>query len=202
MNQYFTNNENLKSNIKTIQFTIFDETYILYSDNGVFSKDGVDFGTRLLLETLLMNEMQGKVLDVGCGYGPIGLTIKKRTNCQVDMVDVNQRALHLTEKSAVKNNLIVNVYKSDAYENVEGIYDFIITNPPIRAGKKKVYEILIGAYGYLTDNGALWFVMRKDQGVKSTLKDLENYYNLSIKSRKKGFFVICATKKEKIVDNA
>jgi len=202
VNQYFTNNENLKSNIKTIQFTIFDETYILYSDNGVFSKDGVDFGTRLLLETLLMNEMQGKVLDVGCGYGPIGLTIKKRTNCQVDMVDVNQRALHLTEKSAVKNNLIVNVYKSDAYENVEGIYDFIITNPPIRAGKKKVYEILIGAYGYLTDNGALWFVMRKDQGVKSTLKDLENYYNLSIKSRKKGFFVICATKKEKIVDNA
>jgi len=202
VNQYFTNNENLKSDIKTIQFNIFDETYFLYSDNGVFSKDGVDYGTRLLLETLPMSNMKGKVLDVGCGYGPIGLTVKRRTNCEVDMVDVNLRALHLTELSATKNKLNVNVYESDAYTNVEGTYNCIITNPPIRAGKKKVYEILIGAYDYLKNDGSLWFVMRKDQGVKSTLKDIENYYNLSIESKKKGFFVVCATKKVKSVDKA
>jgi 16S rRNA (guanine1207-N2)-methyltransferase len=103
--------------------------------------------------------------------------------------------------SAAKNKLDVNVYESDAYINVEGTYNYIVTNPPIRAGKKKVYEILINAYEFLEDDGSLWFVMRKDQGVKSTLKDIENYYNLSIESKKKGFFVVCAKKKLKIVDN-
>jgi 16S rRNA (guanine1207-N2)-methyltransferase len=114
---------------------------------------------------------------------------------------VNLRALHLAQMSADKNKLNVNIYESDAYANVKGKYDYIITNPPIRAGKKKVYEILINARDFLKDDGALWFVMRKDQGVNSTLKDIEKYYKLSIKSKKKGFFVVCATKGSKNVDN-
>jgi 16S rRNA (guanine1207-N2)-methyltransferase len=145
VNHYFTNNNDLKSEMHIMQVNILDKTYSLYTDNGVFSKDGIDFGTRLLIETLPIGELHGNVLDVGCGYGPIGLTIKNETDCNIDMVDVNLRALHLAKLSASKNKFDVNIFESDAYANVGGVYDYIITNPPIRAGKKKVYEILIGA---------------------------------------------------------
>jgi 16S rRNA (guanine1207-N2)-methyltransferase len=201
MNHYFTNNHNLKSNMQIMNINIFDKTYPLYTDNGVFAKSGLDYGTRLLLETLPLNKMIGSVLDVGCGYGPIGIIIKKETDCSVDMIDINLRALHLTKMSAKENKVNVNVFESDAYANVDRRYDYIITNPPIRAGKKKVYEILIGAQRSLNDNGELWFVMRKDQGVKSMLVDIEKYYNVDIKDRNKGFFVVCTTKKLKSVDS-
>lgn len=202
MNQYFTNNEDLKSNLHIIQVNILDKTYSLYTDNGVFSKTGLDFGTRVLIEALPFSKMKGSVLDIGCGYGPIGLSIKKETGCEVDMIDVNLRAIYLAQLSADKNKLDVNIYESDAYANVKGSYDYIITNPPIRAGKKKVYEFLIGAQDHLKEGGELWFVMRKNQGVKSTLYDIGKYYNLSIKSKKKGFFVVCAIKGAKNVDKA
>jgi 16S rRNA (guanine1207-N2)-methyltransferase len=184
-----------------MNINIFNKTYPLYTDNGVFAKNGLDYGTRLLLETLPINEIHGNVLDVGCGYGPIGIIINKETNCSVDMIDVNLRALHLTKLSAKENKADVNVFESDAYINVNRKYDYIVTNPPIRAGKKKVYEILLGAYEHLNDNGELWFVMRKDQGVKSTLVDIGNYYDVNIKDKNKGFFVVCATKRIKSVDN-
>lgn len=202
MDHYFTNNQNLKSDIKNISFSIFDKDYSLYTDNGVFSKSSLDFGTRLLLESLPIKEFNGRALDVGCGYGPIGLTVKNETNCEMEMVDVNLRAIHLAKMSASKYKLDVKIYESDAYSNVSGKFRYILTNPPIRAGKKKVYEILIGAHNFMEDDGELWFVMRKDQGVKSTLSELEKYYNLSIKSKKKGFFVVKATKDLKNVDNA
>jgi 16S rRNA (guanine1207-N2)-methyltransferase len=201
MDHYFTNNQNLKSDMHIMAINIFDKVYSLYTDNGVFSKSGLDFGTRLLIETLPLEKMNGDVLDVGCGYGPIGIIVSKETNCNVDMIDVNLRALHLAKLSARQNKVDVNIFESDAYANVKSKYDYIITNPPIRAGKKKVYEILISANDHLKDNGSLWFVMRKDQGVKSTIEDIEKYYNFDVVDKKKGFFIICATKKTKSVDN-
>lgn len=201
MSHYFINDYSIKSNLVKNIIKVNDVEYALYTDNGVFSKNGLDFGTRLLIETLPLNMMRGNVLDVGCGYGSIGLIIKHETDCEVDMVDINLRALHLTKMNATENKLNVNIYESDAYGRVRGLYDYIVTNPPIRAGKKKVYEILFGAKDFLKENGELWFVMRKDQGVKSTLSEMEKDYNVSIKNKNKGFFVVCATKHEKIVDN-
>jgi len=85
----------------------------------------------------------------------------------------------------------VRVIKSDAYENVNGMYDFVITNPPIRAGKKVVYKILFGAFEYLNDNGELWFVMRKNHGALSAIKDLENEgYKCEVVNKEKGFFIV------------
>jgi 16S rRNA (guanine1207-N2)-methyltransferase len=201
MNHYFTNDNNLKSNMHLMEIKIFDKVYSLYTDNGVFSKNGLDFGTRFLLEKLPIDNMNGNILDVGCGYGPIGIILKKETNCSVDMVDINLRALHLAKLSAKQNKIDVNVFESDAYRNVNDKYDYIITNPPIRAGKKKVYEILIGASEFLKDNGELWFVIRKDQGAKSTLLDISKYYNVNLVDKKNGFFIVCATKLLKNVDN-
>lgn len=202
MNHYFTNEENLKSNIHLLEIYIRDKRYLLYSDNGVFSKKGLDFGTKVLIDALPFNKITGDVLDVGCGYGPIGLCVKNETSSNVDMIDVNLRALHLSKMNAKKNNLDVNIFESDAYSNVNKKYDYIFTNPPIRAGKKKLYEILRGAYAYLKDNGEMWFVIRKNQGANSAIRDISDLYNVELKSKVKDYFVLCATKKNKDVDNA
>ena len=192
MSHYFTNDE-VKEEKKLIDIYVKEKTYKFYTNAGVFSKEKIDFGTKTLLESI--DNLDGKVLDVGCGYGPIGIILASLFNCHVDMVDVNERAIELSKKNAELNNIKnVNVYLSDAYSNVSGLYDYIITNPPIRAGKSKVYEILFGAYDHLKDSGKLILVIRKEQGAKSTIKDLEDKYNVNILKKNKGFYVILCIK--------
>lgn len=190
MNHYFTNNDNLKSEEKNIQVKIKDTDLIFTTDNGVFSKKGLDFGTRTLLENI--PELHGQVLDFGCGYGPIGIYIKKTNDVEVDMIDINKRSVNLALKNAELNKVEVNVFESDIYSNVTKQYDFIITNPPIRIGKQKLYEILFNASVHLKENGELWLVINKDQGAKSLMKDLEEKYKVELITKNKGFYIIKA----------
>ena len=195
MGQYF-NNENLPSNITKIDCFIRGKKFTFSSDNGVFSKNGVDFGSRLLLDFIPLEEVGGKILDLGCGYGVIGIALNKLTGANVDMVDVNLRALHLTEINVSANKCQnINVFESNVYENVNTKYTSIVTNPPIRAGKKVVYDMLFNAKDYLTDDGNLYFVIRKQQGAKSMISDLEKEYDLEILEKKKGYYIIkCSNK--------
>ena len=194
LEHYFTNNQNLKSELRTIIYKHQDESLVFYSDNGVFSKDKLDFGSSLLLETYFKNNKQKnlKLLDVGCGYGFLGISIAKFLKFQVTMCDVNKRALHLTSKNLSENKVEAEVIESNVYDNIKDTYDVIITNPPIRAGKEIVYQILDEARFHLTENGELWFVIRKDQGAKSTIKHLAEYYNCEILEKSKGFYIIRA----------
>lgn len=190
MSHYFTN-ENLKSEIREIKTKILDHDFIFLTDNGVFSKDKIDFGSRLFLENIDLFNITGKVLDVGCGYGTIGLVVSKLTNSEVTMCDVNKRALHLAEMNLKANNINnVKIIESDCYSNISGKFDYILTNPPIRAGKKIVYEIVMNARNYLMEKGTLYIVVRKEQGAKSMIKDLEKYYEVSILEKSKGFFIL------------
>ena len=190
MGQYFTN-EKLPSNVRKTECVVLGRKFIFLTDNGVFSKDGLDFGSRLLLETIPLEAVGGKILDMGCGYGVFGIVLAKLTKAHVDMVDVNLRALHLTERNAKENNVNdVNVFESNVYQNISGKYSSIITNPPIRAGKKIVYDIVMGAIDYLEDDGKLFLVIRKEQGAKSLIVDLEKVYNVKVLEKKKGFFII------------
>lgn len=189
MAHYFTNDE-VQSNEKTLIFKIKDTELLMTVDNGVFSKKGLDFGTRTLLESL--EDVNGEVLDFGCGYGPIGIYLAKTKKANIDMIDINQRSLNLAKKNALQNKVKVNVFESNIYENINKKYDYIITNPPIRVGKKILYEILFGAKEYLKDNGEMWLVVHKDQGAKSLAKDLEKSYQVDIINKNKGFFVIRA----------
>ena len=189
MAQYFDNVE-LKSEIRKIDVDIFGMFFSFYSDNGVFCKDRLDYGTRLLLENIDWNNVSGKILDVGCGYGPIGIIASKITGGNVVMCDVNRRALHLALRNVKENNVNCKVIESDCYQNIHDTFDVIITNPPIRAGKKIVYEILFGAKDHLNDNGLLYLVIHKDQGAKSLVKDLEKEYKVEILEKEKGFFII------------
>mgnify|MGYP004504133531 FL=1 len=196
MSQYFDNDNNVKHNKKIIEFYFNDKKYNVYSDNGVFSKDRFDYGTRLLLDSIDISKLSGNVLDLGCGIGVVGIilgTINKNIN--IDMIDINERALSLVRDNLSLNKVKANVFSSDVYSDVNKKYDYIITNPPIRAGKEVVRKFLLGGFDYLSDNGMLYFVMRKDHGVKSMIKELENIYNVTIVNKDKGFFVILLTKK-------
>lgn len=190
MGQYFENTDLPSKIVKTEAFVLGNK-FIFCTDNGVFSKDGLDFGSRLLLESIPLEEVGGKVLDMGCGYGVFGIVLNKVLSCQVDMVDVNLRALHLCDLN-IKENKCTNIkaFESNCYENIVSKYSCIITNPPIRAGKKIVYEIVMNARNYLEKDGKLFLVIRKEQGAKSLIADLKEFYNVEILNRKKGFFII------------
>lgn len=195
MSQYFDNDNNIKHNKKIIEFYFNDKKYNLYSDNGVFSKDKFDYGTRLLLDSIDISKLSGNVLDLGCGIGVVGIILGTiNENINIDMVDINERAISLVRDNLTLNKVKANVFSSDVYSNVNKKYDYIITNPPIRAGKEVVRKFLLGGYDYLNDNGILYFVMRKDHGVKSMIKELESKYNVTIVNKDKGFYIVSLTK--------
>ena len=194
LEHYFTNNENLKSELRKITYKYKDFELTFFSDNGVFSKDKLDYGSSLLLETFFEQKSPGnlRILDVGCGYGYMGIVIAKILGYDVTMCDVNKRALHLAEKNCLENNVSAQVIESNIYSNITDIYDLIITNPPIRAGKDVVYGILDEAREHLKVGGELWFVIRKDQGAKSTIKHLEEKYKCEVVNKSKGFYIVKA----------
>ncbi len=198
MDHYFTDNRHLAENRKEISFRFWCFTYTFITDNGVFSKDSVDFGTRVLLDTLCKKgELGEHILDVGCGYGVIGITLKKiYPKAQMEMVDVNPRAVLLAKENADKNNIEANIHESDVYESVEGnTFTDIITNPPIRAGKKVIYKIFEEAYDHLATNGNLWVVIRKQQGAASAVTKIKEIFgNCEIFNKEKGYFILNAKK--------
>lgn len=193
MSYYFDKNTNVESKEIITKAVISGKSYTFKTDNNVFSKKGLDFGTRTLLESLDIDDISGDVLDFGCGYGPIGIYIKSNTSANVDMLDINERALKLARENAILNKVEVNIFESDLYSNVFKKYDYIVSNPPIRVGKEILYKILFGAKEYLKENGQLWIVVNKNQGAKTLAKELEKQYKVKIVCKNKGFFIICAT---------
>ena len=192
MNQYFINNNDLKSEIRVIHYTYGSTCYEFLSDNGVFSKGKIDFGSITLIETYLKNKKNiQSFLDVGCGYGFLSIVLARELKISGVGVDVNLRALGLARENAKLNQVSVSFKESNIYENVSGVFDLIITNPPIRAGKKVVLDILMKARDHLNFGGELWAVIRKDQGAKSIIKLLNEVYQVEVKEKNKGFYVFC-----------
>lgn len=193
MAHYFTNDENLSHDINKVNTVIHNISYYFYTDNGVFSKGELDFGTELLIRTFEYTYPQEKdVLDIGCGCGPIAIYLAK-LGFAVDMCDVNERALELSKKAVSEQGLNANIFISDAYSAVDKKYDYILSNPPIRVGKQKLYEIVMNARERLKENGEVWLVVRKDKGADSLVRDMKKVYNkVDIVEKKKGFYIIKA----------
>jgi len=191
MGHYFTN-ENLESNIQEFKIKINNYDFTFKTDNGVFSKGELDFGTNLLIKNVLGRKISGEVLDLGCGYGPIGITLAKILNCRMTMIDVNKRAVHLT-KMNIKDNGVNNteVLVSEGYNELKDKkFDYIISNPPIRVGKQILYGLLIKAKDHLKENGEMYIVVRKEQGANSLIRDMSAYYQVEVIDKDKGFFII------------
>jgi len=194
LEHYFTNNQNLKSELRDINFSFDAYNFVFKSDNGVFSKNKIDYASLFLVKTFFAskNKDYESLLDVGCGYGFIGITLSKLLNKHIDMVDINKRAVHLCEMNIKANKVDATVWESDIYEKIDNKYDLIISNPPIRAGKETLYKFLKGGLERLNKDGELWFVISKDQGAKSVKKELEKISTVEIVDKSKGFYVFLA----------
>lgn len=192
MGHYFVNDDSLKSEKRNLYFNFKGFAFKFSSDNGVFSKNEIDEGSEILLTAFLNSEKRGRTLDVGAGVGVIGITIAKVTGSEVDMLEINKRAVGLCEENIILNGVSnCKVYESDIYEKANGRYDVVISNPPIRAGKKVVFEILEKAKEYLSEQGELWVVIRKNQGADSAKKKMtEVYGNCEIVKRDSGFYIL------------
>ena len=196
MKHYFTDNTDLKSEQSQFIFRFHKYDLLFTSDNGVFSKSMIDYGSRVLLDNIeITNEKT--LLDVGCGYGTFGICLNKvYSHLNVDMVDVNDRALELAKLNAKNNNIHANIYKSFIYENVQGSYDVIVTNPPVRAGKEVVTTILQESIEHLNENGSLWVILQKKQGAPSAKKKMEEVFgNCEIVKRDKGYYLLHSVKR-------
>jgi len=192
---YSENNDTLKSNPKEIAFSVNGTPLKFITDHGVFAKDGFDRGTEVMLKYLEIPEDTKSILDLGCGYGVVGTYLNKAHNLDVDMVDINKRAVELSMKNITLNKATANVFQSDGFSEITKKYDLIITNPPIRAGKETIYRFFSDAYQFLNVKGYLALVINKKHGAKSAIKYLESIYqSVEIVGNKKGFQVILCKK--------
>lgn len=190
MGHYFINDENLKSEIKEFKTKFLNHEFTFKTDNGVFSKGELDFGTKLLIDTVLKEDINGDVLDLGCGYGVIGIVLSKLKNVSVDMIDINNRAIHLTKMNIKENTVGANAFVSDGFENTNKKYDYIVSNPPIRIGKVKLYDLIKDSKNHLQEFGVIYLVIRKEQGAKSFIKDMSELYKIDVLTKSKGFYII------------
>lgn len=199
---YFDISPDSPSKKNIIQSRISGLDFVFETDSGVFSKKGIDFGSNLLLESSIediKSKVRGElsVLDLGCGYGPVGIVLKRIfPEIILSMTDINERALGLAGLNALGNNVkYANIFLSDAHEGLEGHYDIILTNPPVRAGKKTVFRFYEKSYELLNQNGVLYVVIQKKQGAPSSEEKLKKLFgNCAIIGKKAGYRVLKSVK--------
>ncbi|MCL1632380.1 class I SAM-dependent methyltransferase [Sporolactobacillus sp. CPB3-1] len=193
---YYSEHPHAGSSPHMLHVTLRQHAFSFTTDAGVFSKHAIDFGTALLIENFCEPNTAGGFMDMGCGYGPIGIALSKLfPDRNIMMVDINERAVALAEKNARENEVAVRVLQSSLFDRVSGEFAAIVTNPPIRAGKQTVHQIFRDAHRFLKENGELWTVIQKKQGAPSALKMLQALYDrVEVVARKKGYYVFCAKK--------
>ena len=195
MEHYYTNNPQTPHNIRNIDFVINQLHLELYTDAGVFSKHKVDYGSEILIKSL--PELNGSILDLGCGYGVIGLSIAGLyPKVQVTMVDINQRAVDITQRNIERNQIKNAVtYVSDGFDQVNGSFNAIVSNPPIRTGKNVIYPLFEQSKQYLIPGGSLYLVIQKKQGAKSAMEKLHSIFsNCEAINKQGGYWILKGTK--------
>lgn len=188
---YYTKDPSSESKPVQARYRFRGHEFTLWSDAGVFSKGELDPGTDILLNALPEN-IQGAVLDLGCGWGPVGISLSVLyPDCHVTFTDINNRALSLSQRNADEHHVSGEFVQSDGFENINGVFDLIITNPPIRAGKQTIYKMFADSVAHLSATGALYIVIRKQQGAPSAVKYLSTLFtSVTIVERSGGYWVI------------
>lgn len=191
---YYAENPDSAHDIHELKVTLLRQSFTFLTDSGVFSKKMVDYGSQVLLNTLDFEK--GKtLLDLGCGYGPLGISLAKVQGVKPTMVDINNRAIDLAKRNAQKNGVEADIFQSNIYEKVNGTFDYIISNPPIRAGKQVVHTIISESINYLKVGGNLTIVIQKKQGAPSAKAKMEEVFgNVEILKRDKGYYILRSEK--------
>ncbi|ODM26716.1 class I SAM-dependent methyltransferase [Acetivibrio mesophilus] len=195
MNHYYTESPDTPHDIGTINYTVKDSVIKLNTDAGVFSKKKVDFGSDLLIRSI--PPIAGNILDIGCGYGVIGISLALlNPNSKITMIDINERAVDLASENIRLNGIAnANVLKSDGFSNVTGTFEAIVSNPPIRTGKKVIYPIFENSINFLNPGGSIYLVIQKKQGANSAIDFLKSVYgNCEVINKKGGYWIIKSTK--------
>lgn len=197
MSHYYETDPNLDTTEFEIHFNLHDQDYTLLSSAGVFSKEGLDTGSRILIETVLDHASPAKnLLDLGCGTGVIGVVLAHNWHCPVTGIDPNGQACHLADENYTRYHIDHTVLETDHIPQDLPSFDTIVLNPPIRTGKKVIYALFEQAANHLSPDGSLWIVIRKQHGAQSALENLESLgLTCERVCRDKGFWVICATRK-------
>lgn len=193
MNHYYTDNKDLSSDRKEFTYYFDNEVFRFTTDNGVFSKDNVDYGSYILIRTVYKKDLGESLLDLGSGYGPIGIVLKRfHPQLQVEMAEVNSRAVELSVLNNRNNHTEdIKVHLCEDILTLDHKFDTIVLNPPIRAGKKVIYELYEKAKEMLNEGGHLYIVIRKAQGAMSSIKKLETVFeNVEVIEKDKGYLVI------------
>ena len=189
---YYTESPTSAHDERRVALRALGNELTFITDAGVFSRDGLDRGTEVLLEAL--PALSGRVLDLGCGWGAVGVALGKRwPGLEIVMTDINSRAVGLARRNLTENGVKATVVQGDGFAAVEGKFDAIVTNPPIRAGKAVIYDLFAQARDHLKPDGALYVVIRKQQGAPSALKYLKEIYTRAeTVDRGSGFHVLRA----------
>jgi len=195
--QYFAKRPASRQRPAEIHTIIRGHTFTFRTDAGVFSRGELDRGTQLLIDALDIGACE-TILDLGCGYGAIGIVAASLSEGgRAFLTDVNERAVSLARKNIAANGIAnAEVRLGPTYEPVSGmLFDKIVCNPPIRAGRTVVDEIITGAPGHLLGQGSLWLVARTRQGADSIRSRMSAAFgNAEIVKRGSGFKVIRSTK--------
>lgn len=199
MEHYFIAKQHKDSDYFTFTETFNGKQFTFKSVDSVFSKDKIDEGTKVLLSTIIKNNipLNGDVLDFGCGLGVIGIVLKTfYNNINVDMLDVNSVAVELSKQNCKLNNVSQNnVFESDLYNDVDKKYNHIVTNPPIKVGKQILFGVISGAADHLVKGGTITLVIRKSHGEESMKKHMETVFgNVTILKRDRGYYILQSTK--------
>ena len=195
MSHYFITDESLPENRKEISFRFLGTQYSLLTMAGTFSKDALDYGTRVLLENTVNLSLKGPILDLGTGNGVVGVVIKQaKPELEVVMSDVNARCVEVAAENVKNYHQNSQVILSDGFEKITEKFGTILLNPPIRAGKKVIYRLFQESYQHINPQGSLYVVIRKDQGANSALKELSQYFKVSLIAKDRGYQVLWAVK--------
>lgn len=194
---YEENQDGLHSNPTSFEFHFKNESFKFHTDDGVFSKKYIDYGSFVMLSTFLPNTINAPILDMGAGFGAIGIVLSRLYDKPVLMAEINKRAVGLIQKNIQENKVTAEALHSNLYSAIaeKEVFSSIVTNPPIRAGKQVVFAIYEGAYQHLLAGGELWVVIQKKQGAPSSKEYIEKLFgNCEIVKRDKGYYILRAVK--------
>ncbi len=189
MSHYFIDDKSVKSDIRTIEYEYKGHKMSFKTDNGLFSKEHVDYASNILINEL--PDMYGKVLDLGCGYGPIGIALAKAYHIDLTMVDINSKAVEFSRMNCQTNGVKADIVLSDGLKEIQEVFDNIILNPPIHAGKQVIYNMYEDCYRHLSNGGSFYLIIQKKHGAKTSIEKLETIFEeINTLYKKKGFYVL------------
>ncbi len=194
MGHYFMEEELLEDNIENFPYNCRGKTFVFQSNSGMFSPGHVDYATDILLNHI--PDLSGRVLDMGCGYGVIGIVLGRLFGVDVTMADINGRALKEAAVNCVKNEMQAELIETDGFADINGVYHAVVTNPPIHAGKETVFGLYKGARDHLEKDGILYVIIQKKHGAESSIKELNGIFgNCETIYKKKGFYILKSIRK-------